>query len=294
MRPALHVPDALTVQFLFKPRHPAPGGVLAALVGQDLPRRSMLGNGSRQGLQHQGAPLVVRHHQAHQVARMVIQKRRHIYPLVPAQQEREQIRLPKLIRFGALETSVLRLGPGLGRLALLTQARAAQDPAHRRLRSPDAEEALHHVPDPAAARLRIGALRRKHRLGSRIEPRHGALIHSLRSAACQAPARRLWISACSFPAQPGTFQPRAPTSSVLLHPALERHVRNAQLARHLRRGDLAIHHRSCRRELHIHWPGRTGLPALPVSAPLGRLIIFRLHSIPPLRASPSARSEAKC
>jgi hypothetical protein len=44
MRAALHVRDAVTLQLRFELRAPSPGGVLAALVRQYLPRRAVVGN----------------------------------------------------------------------------------------------------------------------------------------------------------------------------------------------------------------------------------------------------------
>ena len=101
---------------------------------------------------------MVRHHQAHQVARVVIQKRRHVHPLMAPQQEGEQIRLPQLVGLGALKAPLLRLGPGPGALARLGQALALQHPAHRGLGGADPKEAPHHVPDAPAARLGLRVL----------------------------------------------------------------------------------------------------------------------------------------
>jgi len=44
MRPALHMRDAVAFQLRFELRAPAPGGVLATLIRQDLPRCSVLCN----------------------------------------------------------------------------------------------------------------------------------------------------------------------------------------------------------------------------------------------------------
>jgi hypothetical protein len=94
MRAALHMRDAMALQLRLELRTPAPGGVLAALVGQDLPRRPIVGDATRQRFQHQHASLVMRHRQAHQIPGVIIEERRHIDPLVTSQQEREQVRLP--------------------------------------------------------------------------------------------------------------------------------------------------------------------------------------------------------
>jgi hypothetical protein len=116
VRPALDVTDALTTQLLLEVGVPAPGHVLTSLIRQHLPRRAVLGDAARQRLQDQRRPLVMRHHQGHQVARVVVHEGRHVQPLLPSQQKREDVRLPKLVRFGTLE-SVLgwtRLGQSLG------------------------------------------------------------------------------------------------------------------------------------------------------------------------------------
>lgn len=94
MRAALHVCDPLSAQLPLELRRAAPGGVLPALIGQNLARRAILGNAARQRLQHQCAPLVVRHRQAHQVTRVIVEERCDIHPLVPTQQKGEQVRLP--------------------------------------------------------------------------------------------------------------------------------------------------------------------------------------------------------
>lgn len=44
MWPAFHMHDAVAFQLRFELRAPAPSGVLTALVGQDLPRRPILGD----------------------------------------------------------------------------------------------------------------------------------------------------------------------------------------------------------------------------------------------------------
>lgn len=94
VRPALHMADAVALELGLELGVAPPAGVLAALVGQDLARRPVLGNTSRERLQHQTALLVVRERQTHQIARVVVQECRHVHPLVLPEQEREQVRLP--------------------------------------------------------------------------------------------------------------------------------------------------------------------------------------------------------
>jgi hypothetical protein len=67
MRSALHMRDAVALQLRFELGRATPGGVLPSLIGEDLPRRAVLCDAARQCLQHQHAPLVMRHRQAHKV-----------------------------------------------------------------------------------------------------------------------------------------------------------------------------------------------------------------------------------
>jgi hypothetical protein len=116
VRPALDVPNALPTQLLLEVRVPAPGHVLTALIGQHLPRRAVLGNAPRQRFQHQRRALVVRHHQGHQVARVVVHEGGHVQTLMPPQQKREDVGLPELVRLRALESMLggTWLGGSLG------------------------------------------------------------------------------------------------------------------------------------------------------------------------------------
>lgn len=134
MRAAFDVVYALTPKLLLKPGHPAPRGVLPPLVGQYLPRRPVLRNRTRQGFEHQLASLVMRHHQAHQVAGVIVEKGRHINALVATQQEREHVRLPELVGLGPFKALQRgrQIGPGLGWLA--GKSLGLQHPAHRGLR----------------------------------------------------------------------------------------------------------------------------------------------------------------
>ncbi|HZS68712.1 MAG TPA: hypothetical protein VFA72_16485 [Burkholderiales bacterium] len=168
VRPALDVPDAVATKLLFEPGLTTPGGVLAPLVGQDLARCPVVSDAAGQGFQHERAPLVVRHHQAHEVARMVIQERRDVDALMAPEQEREEVRLPELIGLRALEAAISRLRLGFRRRPRLCKALALQQPPYRRIRSPDAKETPHHIADAPASRMGLLALDRKHRLAASI------------------------------------------------------------------------------------------------------------------------------
>lgn len=171
VRAALHVRDAVALELLLKGGRPPPRRVLPPLVREDLARRSVIGDPARERFHHQGVALVMRHRETHHVARVIVEEGGHVHPLVPPQQEREEIRLPQLVGLGALEA--LRL-PARLRHALRLRARdlgaasRLEHAAHRRLRGPEPEEATHDVTNPAAARLRIRLLRRDHRCMPRI------------------------------------------------------------------------------------------------------------------------------
>lgn len=109
VRTALDVCDPLSAQLRLELRRAAPGGVLPALIGEDLAWRAILGNATRQCLQHQRASLVMRQRQAHEITGVIIQEGRNVHPLVPTQQKREQVRLPQLVRLGTLEAHELAL-----------------------------------------------------------------------------------------------------------------------------------------------------------------------------------------
>jgi hypothetical protein len=138
VRSALHMRDAVTFELGFELGRATPGGVLPSLIGEDLPRRAVVRNAARERLEHQHTSLVMRHRQAHQVTGVIIQERGHIDPLVSAQQEREQVRLPQLVRLGTLEVLHRLLATHALRRRLGLDAFGSQHPAYRGLGSTDA------------------------------------------------------------------------------------------------------------------------------------------------------------
>jgi hypothetical protein len=73
------------------------------------------------------------HRQAHQVTGVIVQERCHIDALVPPQKERKKIRLPQLVRLGALEVLHRLLAPYAFRRRLCLDAFGSQHPAYRGL-----------------------------------------------------------------------------------------------------------------------------------------------------------------
>ena len=225
MRTALHMVDALAAELFLEPGHAPPGGVLPALVGQDLPRHPVVGDTPSQGFHHELAPLMVGHDEAHQIPGVVVQEGRHVHPLVLPQQEREQVRLPELIRFSPFEALRLGLGLRLRPGLLLREAFGLEHPPDRRLGGPNTQEPAHHIPDPPAPGHGVLGLHRQ----DRPPPRVVALrLATLRG--CRGKQRLL------------------PTTAVARHPGRRRRVRHPELLRHLARVQLLIHRRSRHRE----------------------------------------------
>ena len=105
LRPALDVPDALPPQLPLEFRLPAPRRVLPTLVGQHLLWRPVRCYSARHRLHDQIPTLVVRQDMRHHEARVVVHEYRQVQPLLPPQQKRENVRLPKLIRPRPLESA---------------------------------------------------------------------------------------------------------------------------------------------------------------------------------------------
>lgn len=79
----------------------------------------------------------MRHRQAHQVARVIIEECRHVNALMASQQEREQVRLPQLVGLGPLKMLNATLAPHPVRHLLPLDSFLAQYPAHCRGRRAD-------------------------------------------------------------------------------------------------------------------------------------------------------------
>jgi hypothetical protein len=158
LRPALHVRHAVPLQRHLELGHPAPRRVLPPLIGQHLVRTTVRRHPALERLQHQHRLLVVRHRVRHHEARVVIQEHRHVDPLVPSQQEREDIRLPQLIRLRPLEPP-LRLRSSHTRRSTRDQTRLVEDAANVLLRHADRFETPQQIADPPCPCLRMRLLR---------------------------------------------------------------------------------------------------------------------------------------
>lgn len=117
--PALDVLDAFTAKQVLEGRLAAPRRVLTSIVRQNLARAAEATETTFQSLEHQRGLLVVCQRPSDDETRVVVHEARQVHALVPAQQEREDVGLPHLIRLCSLETT-RRLGcslsPGRRRL----------------------------------------------------------------------------------------------------------------------------------------------------------------------------------
>jgi hypothetical protein len=169
LRPALDVPDAVLAQTLLEERLATPRGVLPPLVRQDLLGRPVGCDPPFERLEHQRALLVVRQHEAHQEARVVVHERRQVEPLVPPQQKGEDVRLPELVRRRPLEAARRSLATLDGtRHRWRHHADVRQDSLHRARRHPEGLEALDQIADAARTVLGVPLLERHHRCHHRV------------------------------------------------------------------------------------------------------------------------------
>lgn len=167
--PALDVANAVLAERLFEVRLPSPGGVLPSLIGEDLLRLAPGRDPSRERLEHELGPLMVRQRVGDDEPRVVVHERREVEALLSAEQEREDVRLPHLVRLGALEAArrVLAGGDRLRR----DEPRLMEDLSNLRLRDSQGVEAREHVPDPPRAHLRVLLAQSDHRLAERFRSR---------------------------------------------------------------------------------------------------------------------------
>ncbi len=159
LRPALHVPDAVAPELLLERGLAAPGRVLPALVGEHLRRRPERRDAPLQRLHHEARALVVRDRERDDEAAVVVEERGDVEPLVAPQQEGEDVRLPELVRRGALEAPRRVVSRPGGRRCLGKQPFLVQDAEHLRRRDAERLETAELVADAAGTVLRVRLLR---------------------------------------------------------------------------------------------------------------------------------------
>jgi hypothetical protein len=174
----------------------------------------------------------MRHRQAHQIPRVIVEERRHVHALVLPQQEREQVRLPQLIGLRALEAHLGRLLLSLRARPRRRQAFTRQHPAHRRRRHSDPEEPLHDITDPTTARRRLLLLRRDDHRVSRVTATRCTRLR--RRARCR--------------------QSRRAAASIPRHPVHRRRVWHAELGRRFVCVHPGLDHELRQRHSHVERP----------------------------------------
>jgi hypothetical protein len=145
MRPALDVMDPILAQLRFKPRGPAPAGVLASLVGEHLFGHAIFGHRRAINLQDVLGRLAAKDVRSHQVAGEIIHETDQV-GVLPSQAEGEDVGLPHLVGRGTLKKARLggiapRLGFSFLQQLLLMQRAANRFPAHRQKQCPPQEVA---------------------------------------------------------------------------------------------------------------------------------------------------------
>jgi hypothetical protein len=105
LRAALHVTDPVAPELPLELRLTAPRRVLPTLVRQDLRRRSERRDAAFERLHHELRFLMMRERVRDDEPRVIVHERHEVEPLVTTQQEREQVRLPQLVRRRALEAA---------------------------------------------------------------------------------------------------------------------------------------------------------------------------------------------
>ena len=105
LRSTSDVLDAVSLERLLEDRPPAPHRVLPPVVGQDLLRLAVRRDASLERLHHERRLLMVRERVADDEPAVVVHEHAQVQPLLPALQEREDVRLPELIRRRALEAA---------------------------------------------------------------------------------------------------------------------------------------------------------------------------------------------
>ena len=178
VRPRLDVADAVALQLSLEDGLPSPRRVLPAVVRQHLDRRAERREAPVKRLEHQLRFLLVRDRVPDDEAAEVVHEDGDVEPLMPAQQEGEDVRLPQLIRLRPLEAPRQRLRLLDLRRPRLQQPFFMQNPPHRRLRDAKAFEPFQHIRDSTGAKVWVLLLRLHHARAPRILDARRARLRS--------------------------------------------------------------------------------------------------------------------
>ncbi len=189
LRPAADVLDPHPRQCLFELGLAPPHRVLAPVVGQHFRGLPVRGDAALERFHHERRLLVVRERVPHDESAVVIHEHAHVQPLCSPQPEREDVRLPELIRCRSLEAPRRVLARGR-RLRRLDQTLFVQDPSHDLLRDAQCLEALQHVTNAPRPPVLVFKFERHHALALYRAPRCRLLLRAAlrglqpRSSAC--------------------------------------------------------------------------------------------------------------
>jgi len=207
VRAGSDMPDTVFFQLLLEAGLAPPVGVLASIVGQNLPRNPILGHRPAVGLQHVLGRLAAVQPQGRDVAAVIVDEADQVGVAAP-KPDGQNVALPELVRPRPLEEP--RLGRVLLRFdrALFDQPPPGQRLVDRRGACAHQEKTLEHIGDPPGSVLRMLRLD-SHRL--------------LQNLACQPgpPTDR------SF-----GLEPRSAMQPVRPHPAPQRMRADPELLHH--------------------------------------------------------------
>jgi hypothetical protein len=147
MRAALDVADAVLLELRLEPAGAAPGGVLAAVVGEHLLGRLILADGHPVDLDHRRRRGAAEQVRPHHEPGVVVQEPNEV-GVAPAQPEGEDVRLPHLVGRGPLEEAGPREVLGPGRLGGGHEPLPVQPLAHRLRTGRQQEHPAQELGDP--------------------------------------------------------------------------------------------------------------------------------------------------
>jgi hypothetical protein len=154
LRPAFEVGYPVLSKFGFEPAGTAPGGVLAAVVGEHLPGRLELTSSNTIHLDHRLCRGTAEQVHSHDEPRVIVHEGDQV-GVTATQPERENVGLPHLVGCGPLEE------PRTGQIALFNrssrwhQLGSVQPPAHRLRAGWQKEPPAQHLTDAFDAKARV-------------------------------------------------------------------------------------------------------------------------------------------
>jgi hypothetical protein len=154
MRPALDVADPVLLELRLETAGAAPGGVLAAVVGEHLLGRLILADSHPVDLDHRRRGGAAEQVRPHHEPGVVVQESNEV-GVAPAQPEGEDVRLPHLVGRGPLEETRPREVLGPGRLGGGHQPLPVQPLAHRLRAGRQQEHPAQELADPLGPKPRV-------------------------------------------------------------------------------------------------------------------------------------------